>query len=135
MNRPHRSLVDRIAVALAARSARRSVIAAVAASFGKTGARPAEAIGDDVCKAANPREFVSRQACETLACGSAPGCVCAQTVGHKPVCVAGFDPADPRCPRRDQCSSKRPCIGGRVCAKTQVCCGREVRTCLRRCPA
>jgi hypothetical protein len=132
-----RKLIDGWARRLGANISRRAALAAVvggAVGGGGVGpANSARAAGDEVCKAADPRDFVSRQSCKRLACGSDPGCVCAQTVGHKPVCVRGFDPDSPRCPSRDQCSSKRPCGGGQVCAKTQVCCGREVRACLRRC--
>lgn len=94
------------------------------------------AAGSGTCRAASPRDFVSKQACEVLPCGTTDGCICIQTLGHVLVCVTGFDPRNRSdCPREDECNKRRQCRNGFVCAKVASCCGRRFRRCLRRCPA
>lgn len=101
-----------------------------------TGRRAADAAGAATCRAAQPITFISKQACQVLPCGSTPGCLCVQTLGHRAECVAGFDPANRNdCPRDDECNDRRPCRNGFVCAKVLRCCGKPHRRCLRRCPA
>ena len=100
--------------------------------------RLALAAGDAACQNVLPEALISKNACPEFAtsCGSPESnCVCIQTVGHKPRCVANFNPGDPRCPARDECGENRPCRPGFVCAKTQACCHSKYRKCLRRCPA
>ena len=100
------------------------------------GGSTAGAAGSKVCKRAQPTRFISLQACETLVCGSTAGCLCAQTVGHVPTCVSGFDPANQAaCPTYKSCKSNNNCPAGQVCAKVDRCCGDGKHRCLPRCPA
>jgi hypothetical protein len=96
----------------------------------------ATAAGDAICQAAEPSQFVSKNACEELQCGPHPNCLCVQTVGHIPTCVTNYRPhKQSDCPDEDECGTQRPCKKGFVCAKVQGCCGPNKRKCLRRCPA
>ena len=96
---------------------------------------PAAAVGSGTCRAAQPRQFVSKNACRELRCGPTNACVCVQTIGHVPTCVANFDPNDRGdCPEGNECGEGRPCPNGFVCAKVMGCCGGNLRKCLRRCP-
>lgn len=104
------------------------------ASFGDD----AEAAGSGTCRRADPGTYITKQTCEPLSCGNTPGCLCIQTLGHKPECLIGFDPDAPNnrdCPKEDECNKRRKCRNGFKCAKVVSCCGKNHRRCLRRCPA
>lgn len=94
----------------------------------------AEAAGDAICRRADTSEYVTKNKCNTLACGGREGCICVQTLGHKPRCVMGFDPDNPNdCPKHNECNKRRTCGKGMLCAKVQGCCGTQRRRCLKRC--
>jgi len=96
---------------------------------------PAEGAGSGFCRGLEPDRYISKHRCTITGCGTAEGCVCVQTPGHRVRCAAGFDPASD-CPAADECSERRPCGRGRFCAKVAKCCGdRPRRVCLRPCPA
>ena len=99
--------------------------------------REMAAVGSGTCRAASPNQFISKHACVVLLCGTAPECLCVQTLGHNPVCVTGFNPTNRNdCPKTDECNEvNRPCRAGFVCAKVGSCCKRRYRKCLSRCPA
>src|SRR5262245_61923597 len=99
---------------------RRLIDAAGAAALvglgpGRFGATEALAGGDATCQAADPSQFVSKHACQELACGPSPNCLCVQTVGHIPTCISNYDPHKQNdCPNEDECSEHRPCKNGFV---------------------
>ena len=130
---------DRIAKAVGRRTSRRMAVAAGALVFGFFGLRRevpmAKAAGSEFCRSLEPDQIISKHSCFSTNCGGSPECVCVQTPGHHVRCAASFEwPKD--CPRRDECSERRPCGGGRFCAKVFKCCNnRPRRVCLRPCPA
>jgi hypothetical protein len=130
---------DRLARAFARRTSRRFAVGAGALAIGMSGLRQAtpqaEATGSGFCRERESDEIISKHSCFSTNCGGSPECVCVQTPGHHVRCAASFEwPKD--CPRRDECSERRPCGGGRFCAKVFKCCNnRPRRVCLRPCPA
>jgi hypothetical protein len=126
-SRTRRALVRRLAGGAA--------VALLGLAGGEFGAAKVAAAGDATCQAADPSQFVSKNACQELPCGPSPNCLCVQTVGHVPTCVANYNPHKQKdCPKDDECGEHRPCKNGFVCAKIQGCCGPNKRKCLRRCP-
>jgi hypothetical protein len=132
---------DRIAKAVGRRTTRRLAVGAGALVIGIPGLRRdvplAEAVGTDFCRTLEPDRIISKHSCVSTNCGSTAEseCVCVQTPGHHVRCAARFEvPND--CPRKDQCSERRPCGRGKFCAKVFACCNnRTRRICLRPCPA
>lgn len=119
------------------RSAVRALLGLVGLGAGVVaGSGDADAVGSGTCRAADPSSYITKQQCNELPCGNAPGCLCIQTLGHIPHCLTGFDPNTPSdCPRRDECNDRNPCPNGQFCAKVGSCCPGNFRRCLRRCPA
>ena len=131
---------DRIAKAVGRRTTRRLAIGAGALYAGFSGLRGdvplTEAAGSDFCRTLGPDKIISKHSCFRSECGgSGSGCVCVQTPGHHVRCAAHFE-APNDCPRKDECSERRPCGRGKFCAKVSKCCNnRSRRICLRPCSA
>jgi hypothetical protein len=130
---------DRVARAFGRRTTRRPAAGAAAILAGLAGVLreppPAEGAGSGFCRGLEPDRYISKHRCTITGCGTAVGCVCVQTPGHRVRCAARFDPATD-CPAGDECSGRRPCGRGRFCAKVAKCCGDRLRrVCLRPCPA